>query len=262
MLLFIVKVAVSQNDSLFPFTGYEFVKLSNVIANLEKNDYKAIFRNNALSATGDRSNSDSLFLKRFAKDSLILLTGPEVVRLSNYIRTLEKRDTLRTLLKGVTADSSLSGEGLLGGAYDVSDNGGKVSSSSNKANGPISAFNEESVSSNYSSGANNNKYDKYAITSKSRVKVVYKVQIGSYKTKPGDEVDESIRMDEIEKENYKDGMTRVTYGGKFKKLSKAYEKLELAREKGYDDAFVIAIIDDKRVYLKDLHKYGVELRKK
>ena len=86
------------SDSLNPFTDQEILKLSNIIYELEKKDSLA----RATEPNGfdlkNRSNiSDLSLLKDLTNDSIHYYTGAEVIKLSNYIHELERRDSLRKL---------------------------------------------------------------------------------------------------------------------------------------------------------------------
>jgi hypothetical protein len=86
------------SDSLNPFTEKEILKLSNLIYELEKKDSIASANEPNGFGLKDKSTiSDSSLLVDLNDDSIHEYTGLEVIKLSNYIFELEKRDSIRTV---------------------------------------------------------------------------------------------------------------------------------------------------------------------
>lgn len=85
------------SDSLNPYSDKEILKLSNLIYELEKKD--SLIRAsdpNHFALKDSNTVVDKTLLKDLINDSIHLYTGQEVIKLSNYIYELEKRDSLRT----------------------------------------------------------------------------------------------------------------------------------------------------------------------
>lgn len=86
----------SISDSLYPFTDNEILKLSTLIYELEKKDSLA----SAMEPNGfelkDRNTIHEMsLLVDVTNDSVHYYTGLEIIKLSNYIFELEKRDSIR-----------------------------------------------------------------------------------------------------------------------------------------------------------------------
>lgn len=85
------------SDSLNPFTDKEILKLSSQIYELEKKDSLArATEPNGFDLKDHNTIMDKTLLIDLNDDSVHFYTGQEVVKLSNYIYELEKRDSLRT----------------------------------------------------------------------------------------------------------------------------------------------------------------------
>ncbi len=103
-LAFIAIIVIFQSakcyalsDSLNPFTEKEILKLSNVIYELEKRDSIASANEpNGFGLKDKNSISDPALLIDLNDDSVHQYTGLEVIKLSNYIFELERRDSIRT----------------------------------------------------------------------------------------------------------------------------------------------------------------------
>lgn len=99
LVLFIVVSAMRcfpANDSLNPFTEKEILKLSSVIYELEKRDSIArASEPNGFDLKNSMNISDKSLLVDLNNDSIHYYTGRDVIRLSNYIFELERRDSIR-----------------------------------------------------------------------------------------------------------------------------------------------------------------------
>lgn len=85
----------------------------------------------------------------------------------------------------------------------------------------------------------------------------FRVQIAAYK-KPRNFNHAHLRKyGKIEKIKLNDGITRITIGGGFKTLNKAYILLKRIAASGQKDSFVTAIYKGKRVQLQELVTLGI-----
>ncbi|MGZ3921798.1 MAG: hypothetical protein ACXVC7_15980, partial [Bacteroidia bacterium] len=85
----------------------------------------------------------------------------------------------------------------------------------------------------------------------------FRVQIAAYKF-PKNYVYKHLKgLGKIEKLLLEDGITRITIGGKFNTLGKAWKHNKRVITAGQGDAFVTALYHGKRVYLEDLEKMGI-----
>ena len=64
-------------------------------------------------------------------------------------------------------------------------------------------------------------------------------------------------LGKVEKILLDDGITRITIGGKFNTIRKAFTHNKKVVLAGQTDAFVTAIYKGKRVYLEELEKMGI-----
>lgn len=88
--------AYSQSDSLYPYTDKELLKLSNLIYELEKNDSAATADEpNGFDMKDKYSINDPTLLVDLTDDSVHYYTGEELIKLSEYIFELERRDSIR-----------------------------------------------------------------------------------------------------------------------------------------------------------------------
>jgi len=86
----------SVTDSLYTFSEKEILKLSNIIYELEKKDSLASVNEPYGFRLKDKSVVDDLgLLVDVTDDSIHYYTGKEIIKLSNYIYELEKKDSLR-----------------------------------------------------------------------------------------------------------------------------------------------------------------------
>lgn len=82
---------------------------------------------------------------------------------------------------------------------------------------------------------------------------IFKVQVAAYKMNPNFNYGKLVGFPKLEKSLYKDQITRYTIGN-FEKFEEAYLLLQKARRTIAQDAFIIAIQNNKRMLLKDLIK--------
>ncbi len=86
--------------------------------------------------------------------------------------------------------------------------------------------------------------------------LIFKVQIAAYKY-PKNYVYKHLKgLGEVEN-LLLDGITRITIGGNFETLNKAFDHNKKVIKAGQPDAFVTVLYQGKRVYLEDLEKMGI-----
>jgi hypothetical protein len=96
IVIFYSAKSYSLSDSLNPFTEKEILKLSNVIYELEKRDSAASADEpNGFGLKDATTISDAGLLIDLNNDSVHEYTGAEVIKLSNYIFELERRDSIK-----------------------------------------------------------------------------------------------------------------------------------------------------------------------
>jgi len=89
----------------------------------------------------------------------------------------------------------------------------------------------------------------------------FKVQIAAYKY-PKNYVYLHLKgLGAIENLILNDGITRITIGGAFNTLGKAYERCKKVIIAGQSDAFVTVIYKGKRIYLEELEAMGIYVKK-
>lgn len=89
----------------------------------------------------------------------------------------------------------------------------------------------------------------------------FKVQIAAYKY-PKNYVYLHLKgLGAIENLILNDGITRITIGGSFNTLGKAYERCKKVIIAGQNDAFVTVIFKGKRIYLEELEAMGIFVKK-
>jgi hypothetical protein len=87
--------------------------------------------------------------------------------------------------------------------------------------------------------------------------LLFRVQIAAYKTPKNYNYSHLKGLGAVENLLLDDGVTRITIGGNFNTLSKAYEHNKKVVYKGQKDAFVTVLYNGKRIYLEDLEKMGI-----
>ncbi len=91
--------------------------------------------------------------------------------------------------------------------------------------------------------------------------LIFKVQIAAYKYPKNYSYTHLKGLGKIETIQLEDGLTRFTIGGDFKTLNAAFRHNLNVIKAGQKDAFVLAIYKGKRVYLSDLVKMGIYIKK-
>jgi hypothetical protein len=181
----------SLSDSLYPLTDQELLKLSNLIYELEKKDSMASANEpNGFDLKSKESISDISLLVDLTNDSVHYYTGVELIKLSNYIFELERRDSIRQV-KELEKESMLAEQEKL--AKDTE------------------AF-------------------------------TYCVQIGAYKLNPT--IKGVIEFHRVEKE---DGVVKYL-SGEFKTVEEAEERMKELLEKGIvKEAYIVKFKDGKPI---------------
>jgi hypothetical protein len=85
----------------------------------------------------------------------------------------------------------------------------------------------------------------------------FRVQVAACKNPKNYEFPHLVKLGPIENILLLDGITRITVGGKFKTLRKAYEHNKKVVIAGQNDAFVTVIYKGKRIALDDLVTMGI-----
>lgn len=85
----------------------------------------------------------------------------------------------------------------------------------------------------------------------------FRVQIAAYKYPKNYKYNHLKGLGKVENLLLEDGITRITIGGNFSTLGKAFEHNKKVVIAGQTDAFVTALYKGKRVYLEDLEKMGI-----
>ncbi|MES2514784.1 MAG: hypothetical protein V4580_11595 [Bacteroidota bacterium] len=91
--------------------------------------------------------------------------------------------------------------------------------------------------------------------------LIFKVQIAAFKIPKNYSYSHLKGLGAVEELLLDDAITRITIGGEFATLAKAFEHNIKVVNKGQKDAFVTAIYKGKRVYLEDLEKMGIFIAK-
>jgi hypothetical protein len=87
--------------------------------------------------------------------------------------------------------------------------------------------------------------------------LLFRVQIAAYKYPKNYTYKHLKGLGNVENLLLDDGITRITIGGDFTTLSKAYEHNKKVVMRGQTDAFVTVLYKGKRIYLEDLEKMGI-----
>jgi hypothetical protein len=85
----------------------------------------------------------------------------------------------------------------------------------------------------------------------------FKVQVAAYKYPKNYRYPHLKGLGSVDQLKLDDGITRITIGGSFNTLGKAYEHNKKVIAAGQTDAFVTAIYKGKRVYLEQLEEMGI-----
>lgn len=91
--------------------------------------------------------------------------------------------------------------------------------------------------------------------------LVFRVQIAAYKYPKNYAYTHLKHLGDIENLLLDDGITRITIGGNFNTLGKAFEHNVKVIDAGQKDAFVTVLYKGKRIYLEDLEKMGIFVKK-
>ncbi|MBP8033495.1 MAG: PD40 domain-containing protein [Bacteroidia bacterium] len=89
----------------------------------------------------------------------------------------------------------------------------------------------------------------------------FRVQIAAYKFPKNYTYAHLKELGDVEKLLLDDGITRITIGGDFNTLGKAFEHNVKVINAGQKDAFVTVLYKGKRIYLEDLEKMGIFVKK-
>lgn len=89
--------------------------------------------------------------------------------------------------------------------------------------------------------------------------LLFKVQIAAYRLPDNFNYNKLVGLGQVEKGSFDDKISRFTIGGQFSTLREADEFKKKVVKRGTTDAFVTAIMNNKRVYLKEVFAtYGKE----
>lgn len=91
--------------------------------------------------------------------------------------------------------------------------------------------------------------------------LVFRVQIAAYKYPKNYAYAHLKGLGDVENLLLDDGITRITIGGNFNTLSTAYAHNLKVINAGQRDAFVTVLYNGKRIYLEDLEKMGIFVKK-
>lgn len=89
----------------------------------------------------------------------------------------------------------------------------------------------------------------------------FRVQIAAYKYPKNYAYNHLKGLGTVENLLLDDGITRITIGGDFNTLGKAFEHNLKVIKAGQKDAFVTVLYKGKRIYLEDLEKMGIFVKK-
>lgn len=89
----------------------------------------------------------------------------------------------------------------------------------------------------------------------------FRVQIAAYKYPKNYTYAHLKGLGDVENLLLDDGITRITIGGNFNTLGKAFEHNLKVIKAGQTDAFVTVLYKGKRIYLEDLEKMGIFVKK-
>jgi len=87
----------------------------------------------------------------------------------------------------------------------------------------------------------------------------FRVQVGAFRKRRSYSFPNLAGLGEIKNEDHPDGITRMTIGGSFNKLSEAFNFTKKVVNAGQEDAFVSVYYKGKRVYIENLEKKGLFL---
>jgi hypothetical protein len=85
----------------------------------------------------------------------------------------------------------------------------------------------------------------------------FRVQVGAFRKRKSYRFPKLAGLGTISNEEHTDGITRMTIGGSFQKLSEAFNFTKKVVNAGQEDAFVSVYYKGKRVYIENLERRGV-----
>lgn len=85
----------------------------------------------------------------------------------------------------------------------------------------------------------------------------FRVQVGAFRKRKSYRFPKLAGLGDIVSEEHPDGITRMTIGGSFQKLSEAFNFTKKVVNAGQEDAFVSVYYKGKRVYFENLERRGV-----
>lgn len=85
----------------------------------------------------------------------------------------------------------------------------------------------------------------------------FRVQVGAFRKRKSYAFPKLAGLGAITNEEHPDGITRMTIGGSFQKLSEAFNFTKKVVNAGQEDAFVSVYYKGKRVYIENLERRGV-----
>lgn len=85
----------------------------------------------------------------------------------------------------------------------------------------------------------------------------FRVQVGAFRKRKSYRFPKLAGLGTITNEEHPDGITRMTIGGSFNKLSEAFNFTKKVVNAGQEDAFVSVYYKGKRVYIENLERRGV-----
>lgn len=91
--------------------------------------------------------------------------------------------------------------------------------------------------------------------------LIFKVQIAAYKYPKNYTYAHLKGLGDVENLLLEDGITRITIGGGFENLNKAWDHCKKVITAGQVDAFVTVLYKGKRIYVEDLEKMGIFVTK-
>ncbi len=85
----------------------------------------------------------------------------------------------------------------------------------------------------------------------------FRVQVGAFRKRKSYSFPHLAGLGTINNEEHSDGITRMTIGGSFQKLSEAFNFTKKVVNAGQEDAFVSVYYKGKRVYIENLERRGL-----
>lgn len=85
----------------------------------------------------------------------------------------------------------------------------------------------------------------------------FRVQVGAFRKRKSYNFPKLAGLGTITNEEHSDGITRMTIGGSFQKLSEAFNFTKKVVAAGQEDAFVSVYYKGKRIYIENLERRGI-----